>query len=145
MPETSTIPQKLDLDQADVEIGGITVISALELKWDVSQKTADTMKNGRIISTAEADEQVKGSMTIEQWEIGFVEKQTREKGKKNGTLVGIITSINVVDKWGRFFKAPKVRITKGGVKFDSKAADDKGSLDFCILDTYEANIHGGTE
>lgn len=137
------IPQKLDLTKADVQIGGLVVTSAMSLEWNVDFKSADTIRDGKVISEADSEEQTKGKIELEQWEIGVLEKSLRVKGKTKGTLAGIKASIVVADPEGRSFNAPVVRFSKGAVKWDGKAADDKGSLDFEILGEFEADIHGG--
>ncbi len=135
-------PQKLDLDQADVEVGGILVTSAISIEWSPDYKSGDTVKGDELVSTSEAKEQIKGKLDLEQWEAGALEQQLRE-GPTVGTLSGIRTSINIADRWGRYVKASLVRFSKGGVKWDQKAADDKTSLAFEVVGKFEAKIDGG--
>lgn len=139
------LPLKLNLEDADVMIGGITVNSCNTLSWNISVKTADTILRGNIVSTAHSQEQIKGSISIEQWQAGELEKELRN-GKSTGSLAGLIVSIVVQDSEGRYFKSPMNRIEKGSVKWDSKVDDDYVALEFSVLDmeNFEASIHGGS-
>lgn len=138
-------PQKLNLEYADVKLGGKDVTTADNFEWDSSIKSANTVKRGVVVSRGKSKEITKFSLKLEQWEIGELESSLREEGKKQGNLIGITTSIDIVDEEGRSFKAKKLEIQKNKMKWDSKDADDYTTLEGEILDEYEADIHGGNK
>lgn len=141
------LPKKLNLEDGDLIIGAtsVNVDTASSLEWSDDIKSADTVLRGKVVSTAESREQMKGKITLEHWQVGEIEKDNRNEGNLRGTLTGLILSISFEDKYGRSFKSPENRFEKGGVKWDSKAEDDKVTLEFTILDqeNFEAIINAG--
>lgn len=139
------LPLKLNIEDGDVDVGGVNANSVTKIEWSDEMKTADTVLRDEIVSTQTSKELMKGKITLELWQIGEIEKENRTEGKLKGTLTGLILPITFSDKYGRSFSSPKNRFEKGSGNIDAKAEDDKVTLEFTILDVknFEAKIHAG--
>lgn len=136
--------EKLNLEDWDIQIGGQTVTMPISIEWDDSIKSASSTRRGKVVSTAKSEEQVKGKITMEHWEVGEIEEILRPKNQnRKGTLTGISASITGADAYGRTLNFASVTFVKGKGKIDQKAEDDKTDCDFEVEGEYEIKLHRG--
>ncbi len=124
------IYKKFDLDKTDVLINGRQTVTIESLEWEKNWKDADSFRDGKVVSTASAVESKKGKISLEQCEKLVI---AEELDSEDGTLTGLVCDITATDDEGRKIEIKQARFGKDGYKIDTKAADDKTTIDFTVL------------
>lgn len=128
--------KKFDLNQTDVLINGRQIITIDSIEWVNQISESDTLRNGKIVSTASRSDGIRGKIVMEQSEKLLV---AEELGAKDGNLTSKICDLVGYDQEGRHFVLKRVRFGNDGYRFSRRNLDDRIAIDFVVLGAIEFN------